>query len=59
MTDRNAKHTPDGLAFAKRYLEIALEVTSKGTSARPTVKHLNELYEMARAIERKATGGEG
>ncbi len=40
-----------GVAFARRYMAIANEVTARGTKARPSVKQLNELYEMAKTID--------
>jgi hypothetical protein len=47
---------PDGLAFARAYLDMALDVTAKGPTAKPTVAQLNKLYDMARAYVAKAEG---
>lgn len=47
---------PDLLAFANAYMDMAANVTNKGTSARPTVAQLNALFDQARAAIKKAQG---
>lgn len=48
----------DLLAFAKAFQDMAVEVTNKGTSARPTVMQLNTLYDQSRAAIAKAEGSQ-
>lgn len=38
------------VGFARAYLDMAADVTAKGTKAKPTVRQLNHLMEMARHV---------
>lgn len=40
-----------GVAMARSYMEIASDVTARGTTAKPSMKQLNELLDMAKAID--------
>ena len=48
------KQRDDLLAFAQAYLDMANDVTARGSQARPTFLHLNALLEQARAAIAKA-----
>lgn len=46
--------SPELLAFAKAYRDMATEVTNRSTTARPTFRQLNALLEQATAAISKA-----